>query len=108
MGASVRVKYGIHPGPTDAPGTLLYEHLLLLLPRLDNGPANCQLTSEREAGPQRTSAVPLGILEVQSVDEKSKSAVTKLGLLPSTVLTVQSRKKNGGGGGLPESKQWDC
>lgn len=46
-----------------------------------------------EGGPQRTSAVPLSILELQSVDEKSKSAVTKLGLLPSTVLTVQSRKK---------------
>lgn len=39
------------------------------------------------------SAVPLGILELQSVDEKSKSAVTKPGLFPSTVLTVQSRKK---------------
>lgn len=48
-----------------------------------------------EGGPQRTSAVPLSILELQSVDEKSKSAVTKLGLLPSTVLTVQSRGKKG-------------
>lgn len=35
--------------------------------------------------------MPLSILELQSVDEKSKCAVTKLGLLPHTVLTVQSR-----------------
>lgn len=37
--------------------------------------------------------MPLSILELQSVDEKSKCAVTKLGLLPSAVLTVQSGGK---------------
>lgn len=42
--------------------------------------------------------MPLGILEVRRVDEKSKSAVTKPGLLPSTVLTVQSRGKKTGEG----------
>lgn len=46
----------------------------------------------RGGGPQRKSMVPLSILELQSV-EKSKSAVTKPGLLPRTVLTVQSRRK---------------
>lgn len=39
------------------------------------------------------SAVPLSILKLRSVDEKSKCAVTKRGLLPGRVLTEQSREE---------------
>lgn len=39
------------------------------------------------------SAGLLRILGLHSVDEKSKSAVTKPGFLPRAVLTVQSRGK---------------
>lgn len=44
------------------------------------------MTSGREAGPQRMgAAVPLSILQLQRVDEKSKSAVTKPGSLPTAL-----------------------
>lgn len=55
-------------------------------PRIDAGPPTCQMTSGREAGPQRMgAAVPLSILQLQRVDEKSKSAVTKPGSLPTAL-----------------------
>lgn len=47
------------------------------------------------------TAVLLCVLRLQHVDEKSKSAVTKQGLLATNVLTVQSRGEKGGGGELP-------
>lgn len=62
-------------------------------PHAASSPLASTLTSVEEAHPQRMSAVPLSILGLQRVDEKSKSAVTKPGLLPSTVLTVQSGEK---------------
>lgn len=52
-----------------------------------------QLTPEQERGSQKTKALPLSILGVWSVDDRSKYAVTELGLLSHSVLTAQSRKK---------------
>lgn len=66
-----------------------------------------QLTLKQERVSQRTEAGPLSILELQSVDEKSQSAVTKLGSLPRTLLTTQSWEE-GGSGRLPGRKQRDC
>lgn len=71
----------------------LPSHNVLLPPPLDIKLVTCQLTPGQGASPPKTSAVPLSILELRSVDEKSKSAVTKPGLLSSAVLTVQSRNK---------------
>lgn len=114
LGASVRVKYGIHPGGSDAPRApcTLPPTTSFSLPPLDSKLVTCQLTLGQGASPPKTSAVPLSILELQSVDEKSKSAVTKSGLLSSTVLTMQSwnkkKKKKERGEGLPGCKHWDC
>lgn len=112
VGAGVRVKYVVHPGARDAPEAPCAQPTttsfsLLLASSLARQAVN-QLTSGQNWVPKRASAVPISILQLQSVDEKSKSAVTKLGLLPSTVLTVQSREERGGGGGLPGCKHWDC
>lgn len=94
MGVGVRVKYGVHPGARDAPGTPCAHPITTSFPFF---PPHWSRILSADFGateaPQRTSEEPLSILELQSVDEKSKSAVTKLGLLPSTVLTAQSRGK---------------
>ncbi|KAK5605875.1 hypothetical protein CRENBAI_004507 [Crenichthys baileyi] len=52
-----------------------------------------QLTPGREQGPRRPNTAPLNILELQSVDEKLKSAETKLAFLLCALLTAQSREQ---------------
>ncbi|MEQ2194141.1 hypothetical protein XENOCAPTIV_024284, partial [Xenoophorus captivus] len=47
-----------------------------------------QLTPGQEQGPRRPNTAPLNILELQSVDEKLKSAETKLAFLLCALLTA--------------------
>lgn len=56
----------------------------------------CHSADIRMGVPQRASAAPLSILKLHSVDEKSRSVVTKLRVASLSVLTKREREEKVG------------
>lgn len=89
------MRCSVYPGARDADQKHRADTLTTTAASLSVANATGSATRpSTDTGERRGSSEQLlSVLELQSGDENSKSAVTKLGLLSGTALTVQKRKR---------------